>query len=380
VSLALYVLLHLTLLEFHGFIAFKMGLVALITWAAYAGGYERSAAGLRILTSLAVAVSIFFLDEMLIPDLAKSVRMRFLLPATTAVALILMRYKSPRFVWNMFLSMNVVFLCVYMAYSTSESLEFGTEGYPKNKVYERLESVLSKEVPVTLVLSDGYPSDSILSERFDIRFSLDSQLDGYSYERLQTRYASTPISVANLLFGAVFPLEDTYFGVKGRQSEVELLRKAMDVSGLKGLLAGRRTLWASFVMDEGYSGVLDLPWWRRVGFRAMFDNLALQHFVDGEAEDVKIRRYNRAVLSDYRRALAEPDQGTPFIFLHLLTFHTRGLDMKEEIAYADSLILETAHGTPKGRKLILFSDHGARDDGMTPGEMRSGILLTSPDP
>ena len=380
VSLGLYVTLHLTLLEFHGFIPFKLGLAALITWAANAGGCRISNAGFRIPTFLAVAVSIFFLDETLIPDLMKSLRIRFLLPATTAVACILMRQKSLRHVWNLFLAMNVVFLCVYLAFSTSRSLEFRTERDPPNKVYDSLKAGLLENVPVTLVLADGYPSDSVLAARFDIHMSLGSKLDGYSYQRFQTRYVSTPISVANLLFGAVFPLEDSYFGVKGRQDEVELLRQAMDVSSLNGLLAERRSLWASFIMDEGYRAILDLPWWRRVRFRAIFDNLALQYFVDVEGEDVKIRRYNQVVLRDYRRALSDPDGGTPFIFLHLLTFHTRGLDMEEEVAYADSLILQTVRDTPKDRKLILFSDHGARDAGMTAGEMRSGIFMTSPDP
>lgn len=380
VSLAFYGVLHLTLLENHGFIPFKIGLAALITWAANSGPDSGGDGRYRTLTCLAAGASIFLLDETLIPDLMKSLRIRFLLPATTAVACILMRQKSLRHVWNLFLAMNVVFLCVYLAYSTSRSLEFRTERDPPNKVYDSLKAGLLENVPVTLVLADGYPSDSVLAARFDIHMSLGSKLDGYSYQRFQTRYVSTPISVANLLFGAVFPLEDTYFGMRGRQTEVELLRLAMDVSSLKSLLADRTTLWASFIMDEGYNRMLDLPWWRRVGFRAMFDKLSLQYFDDSEGDDVKIRRYNRLVLRDYRRALADTIGDEPFIFLHLLTFHTRGLDTKEEVAYADSLILQTVRDTPKDRKLILFSDHGCRDSGITAGEMRSGILMTSPDP
>ncbi len=378
--LAAYVTLHFTHLEFHPFIPLKTGLAALITLLANTSVDKDEKPLTANLIALAAATSVFLLDETLVPELRNHVRMRHLFPVVAAVAFLVIRRKSLRVVWNFFLAMNVLFLSVNLAYSTTRRLEFRTERNPSNRLYDTLTVQLAGNVPVTMVLADGYPSDSALAVRFGIRMRLDSLLEGYSYQRLQARYTSTPLSVSNLLFGATFPNDDAFFHIRGRQTEVGLVRQALDSSSFRHSPAGRDALWLSFILDEGFNRSLDLPWWKREHFRALFDNLYLRHVDDRCRLDANVRRYNEEVLAEYRKAMEDPGKKGRFVFLHLLTFHSFCGTMRQEVDYADSLVQETIRLTPKSRKVVVFSDHGYREPGMDGREMRSGMMMTSPDP
>ena len=47
--------------------------------------------------------------------------------------------------------------------------------------------------------------------------------------------------------------------------------------------------------------------------------------------------------------------------------------MKEQVAYADSLITAAILATPKDHDVIVFSDHGLKESQLSDGEKRSGI-------
>ena len=378
--LCLYILLHFTFLYHHLFIVLKTGLATLMTILANTGMERRIQPKLRALTYVVGGVSICLLDEWMVPELAECVRMRYLIPLSALALVALMYRKSLATVWNLFMGMTVIFLSIYLLYPWTERIDFTFETPPSNPLYDSLHSSLGKKAPITLVLADGYPSAEILEGRLGTAMSLDSQLGDYSHSRLLSRYASTPLSVANMLFGAVFERDDLEFGIRGRQTEIDLIRKAMDGSTMKAALEGRRTLWASLLFDEEYSRLLDLPFWKRGRFRSLFGKTFLWHFDDRRRLNVNIERYNGRILSDYGNSLDNGGNNGLFVFLHLLTYHRWGKTTGEEVAYADSLILEAVRLTPKNRKLIIFSDHGHRAPGMNAEEMRSGILMTSPDP
>ena len=378
--MALYVILHFASLELHPFIAFKSALAILLTIAANTGIESRLRPLTRPLALCVGGLGISLLDEWLVPELAGHVRVRYLLPLTTAAYATLIQRKSFASVWNAFLGLTTLFLSVHLLYAHAQRIDFITEKTPSNPVYDSLRSQLDRNVPVTLVLADGYPSGEILENRYGTRMDLESMLPGYSYRRLQTRYTSTPISVANLLFGAVFAKEDMSYEIRGRETEIELVHRALDSSSLKKLLADRNPKWASILFDEEESRVLGLPWWRRLGFHSLFDRLYVQLTDTERRQNTNIRRFNANLLADYRKTLADSDGDRRFIFLHMMTFHEKGIRMERQVVYADSLIVEAARLTPKTRKFILFSDHGSRDPGLDVKEMRSGILMTSPQP
>jgi hypothetical protein len=47
--------------------------------------------------------------------------------------------------------------------------------------------------------------------------------------------------------------------------------------------------------------------------------------------------------------------------------------MKEQLAYADSLITAAVLVTPKEHDIIIFSDHGLKEPRLSEAEKRSGI-------
>lgn len=59
--------------------------------------------------------------------------------------------------------------------------------------------------------------------------------------------------------------------------------------------------------------------------------------------------------------------------LHFLTFHSTGVSMKEQVAYADSLITATILVTPKDHDIIIFSNDGLKESRLSEAEKRSGI-------
>jgi hypothetical protein len=378
--LSIYITFHFVFLRFHPFVLFKTGLFASMTALANLLPESRLRPIPRTLVHSTAAVCISLLDETLMPDLAEHARIRFLLPAASATIVFIILRSSLSAIWNSFMAMTVLFLSLSIASSWTRKWEFKTEQKPLNPLFDSLAASLSKDIPVTLVLADGYPSERILVERFGIRMGLDSLLEGHSYREFQSRYISTPLSVANLLFGSVFQNDDMKFGIRGASTEVDLIRQAMEGSSLQGMLAGRKALWASFIVDEGNNRKSDMPFWEREDFRALFGKLYLSHFDDREGFNSKIEGYNGRMLADYGNAMGQKDADGLFVFLHLLTYHRLGITMGEEVAYADSLIQQAAILTPKNRKLIIFSDHGLRDPGMESDDVRSGILITSPDP
>lgn len=373
---AVYACLHFTQLEHHPFVPLKTGLAALITFLANRsnGGKQHPIA--RNTLVMAAAASVSLLDEIIVPELKDHVRMRYLLPFVTTLAFAALRRKPLARGWNLFLSLNVLFLSVSLAYTSTRSMDFVTEKQPSNRLYDTLSGYLSGNAPITLILADGYPSDSVLAVRFGIDMRLDSLLRDFSYQRFDTRYTSTPVSVANLLFGAVFPDEDAFFEMRGTQTEWELVQKAFDSSSFRTMPAAREAQWLSFIFDEGRSRLLDLPWWKREHFRALFDNLYLRHVDDRCRLDSNISRYNRKILEDYRKTVMDPQAKGRFVFLHLLTFHSFCSSIADQVVYADGLILEAVRLTPESRNIIVFSDHGYREPGMDAKEMRSGILMT----
>ena len=368
----LYSFLHLAFLRFDGFIAVKLLLIFIVSFAAKKIGPHDNRI-LKVIVFIIIATAMVLVDEMIIPDMAAHLRIRWIMLISISSIMALMQRIDAGRIWTGFLGINSIFICIYLLISSIGTKDFIIDPKPQNAVFESLSASLEKGKGMTLILSDGYPSDSILSKYYGIRSGLPYKLEGFVKRAHRSRYTSTPISVSNLLFGAVFGTDQESFGIRGMKTELDLVQDAFEKSSFRELSRGYESAWFSFIFSKEISNELDLSYWKRTNFRSLFDNLYIQHVGYGTSTDHNIKNYNGRMLAGYKHRMDEVRSEKNFTMLHFLTFHSSGFSMKEQVAYADSLIAAAIVATPKDHDVIVFSDHGLKESQLSDGEKRSGI-------
>jgi len=372
IILFLYSFLHLAFLRFDSFIAVKLLLILIISFAAKKIRPHDNRI-LKIFVFVTIATAMVLTDEMIIPDMARHFQIRWVMLIFISSIMIFIHKLGASKVWTRFLGMNSIFICIYLLISSSDTKDFTIDPKPKNIVFESLTTSLKKGKGMTLILSDGYPSDSILLKYYGIRPGLPTKLEGFVKRVHRSRYTSTPISVSNLLFGAVFSNEQESFGIRGSETELDLVQDAFAKSSFRELSRGYESAWFSFIFSKEISNDLDLSYWKRTNFRSLFDDLYIQHMGYGKSTEPNIKSYNGRMLAGYKRRMDEVRSEKNFTMLHFLTFHSSGVSMKEQLAYADSLITAAVLVTPKEHDMIIFSDHGLKEPRLSEAEKRSGI-------
>ena len=372
IILFLYSFLHLAFLRFNSFIAVKLLLILIISFAAKKIRPHDNRI-LKIFVFVTIATAMVLTDEMIIADMARHFRIRWIMLIFISSITIFIHRLGASVVWTRFLGMNSIFICIYLLISSSDTKDFTVDPKPKNIVFESLTKSLKKGKSLTIILSDGYPSDSILLKYYGIRPGLPNKLEGFDERVHRSRYTSTPISVSNLLFGAVFSHEQESFGVRGRETELDLVQDAFAKSSFRELSNGYESSWFSFIFSKEISDDLDLSYWKRTNFRSLFDDLYIQHMGYGKSTEPNIKSYNGRMLAGYKRRMNEVRSEKNLTMIHFLTFHSSGVSMKEQVAYADSLITAAVLVTPKDHDIIIFSDHGLKESRLSEAEKRSGI-------
>lgn len=330
----------------------------------------------RISRKLFLFISIFFLaifillfDNILIPEILKFLRFRYIFLVIVILFLLIYKAINPVKVLHIVILLNFVFITFSILQMNIFSFAlvnpvFTINDKNNNPISEFISKSVDENRSIVVALLDGYPSSKILKEKYDITNNIDSILYDFNKIEFMSRYTSTPISVTNLLFNAIYT-ENTVF--KNGQDEIALFKLAYEKSSIFPLSESEYCeYWYSFLASEKTRSILGYLYWDKKSIIRSFFNGMLINFWSISKLDInfkinynkKIIDYNNYLLNQLESVIKESSRNK-FIFIHFLTFHTIE-DLDDQVKQADKLVKSVLSLVPTDYSIVFFSDHGVR--------------------
>lgn len=329
-----------------------------------------------LLKGFGIVVFVIFFDNLLIPEIQQFIRIRYLFILCLVLA-VYFRINYSSF-FKYFLFLNIIYLLVSSGLSAIVKLERYKflEKRSISQVENKINEWAKKNENILVILLDGYPSEEILANKYNIKNSIKDSFKDLMYMENNVVYISTPLSTVNQLFGVRF--KDSLYSSKFGEDIPLLFHESYENSRLKMILKGYNVSWGTFLKNQ--SEIDRLKLFKRRIYRGLFMEILKRFLNDrsllSNSIDSNFHSYNEREIEKLKKYSWETPQNA-FYFLHILTFHNN-ISIPDEVKYGDQLLKLALNGLPYSTKVLIFSDHGLRfGNEFSETEKRSGIFYFS---
>jgi hypothetical protein len=328
---------------------------------------------LKTISISSLSILVLLYDNIIIPDLATYVPIRFLILLIFIFFLFFRFYLIKSMI--IFLLSNIFYLVIAFFIPNSvkqEKIEF-TKSARASLVRYKINEWVQNEDDILVILVDGYPSERILKHKYRIDSEVKKLKLDLNYVENQSTYLSTPLSTTSQLFGVDF-IDSTHNVDWGKENVSLLFKEAQDSSILNLTLKHYTKYYHTFLND--LEAIRGSQW--RTAYRAIFVGISevLIRRLNFQILNKNFDNYNKKTLTALENHKWDPVK-KEFYFVHFLTFHNI-YNVENELEYANGFLIKTFQKIPESTKVIIFSDHGMRSDSdLSDLEKRSGIFYYS---